>query len=486
MAIETKKVNAEQLQIIVRVEEGHFSDLKAIEITPAKLTKTIAAFANADGGELYVGIDEDAKTGDRRWRGFERVEDANGHIQPFEALFPLGNHFEYTFLECEGQPGFVLQVQVRKTPDIKKASDGVVYLRRSAQSLPLATPEEIRRLEYVKGLASFESELVDAPVDVITNSIPGIEFMLQVIPTAEPQPWMTKQQLIRDGRPTVAGVLLFAESPQALLPKRCAIKLYRYRTKDAEGSRDTLAFTPLTIEGHAYAQIRAAVGCAIEVIEDVRKLGDVALEKIEYPSVAIHEIIANAVLHRDYSIADDIHIRIFDNRIEVESPGRLPAHITPENILDERFSRNGSLVWLINKFPDPPNQDVGEGLNTAFAAMRKLGLKEPVVEQRAHSVRVTIRHEALASPETLILEYLESHESIRNKQARELCSIPADYVIKVIFGRLADRQLIERVPGTDRSTTAYRRGPKFAGWRQGVPATPGSASEDGTSFSLFR
>jgi ATP-dependent DNA helicase RecG len=76
--------------------------------------------------------------------------------------------------------------------------------------------------------------------------------------------------------------------------------------------------------------------------------------------------LTNAVIHRDYGIADDIHIRIFDNRVEIESPGRLPAHITPANILDERYSRNGAVVRYINKFPDAPNKDVGEGLNTAF------------------------------------------------------------------------------------------------------------------------
>ena len=58
----------------------------------------------------------------------------------------------------------------------------------------------------------------------------------------------------------------------------------------------------------------------------------------------------------------------------------LPAHVTPENILDQRFARNGTIVRLVNKFPNPPNKDVGEGLNTAFAAMHRMGLKEPVVE----------------------------------------------------------------------------------------------------------
>ncbi|MDP9224790.1 MAG: hypothetical protein M3P18_13255 [Actinomycetota bacterium] len=76
-----------------------------------------------------------------------------------------------------------------------------------------------------------------------------------------------------------------------------------------------------------------------------------------------------------------MHVRIFDNRVEVESPGRLPAHVTVETILDERFARNGQLVRLINKFPNPPNKDVGEGLNTAFAAMKRLKLREPVIQE---------------------------------------------------------------------------------------------------------
>jgi ATP-dependent DNA helicase RecG len=56
-------------------------------------------------------------------------------------------------------------------------------------------------------------------------------------------------------------------------------------------------------------------------------------------------------------------------------------------------------VRIINKFPDPPNKDVGEGLNTAFQAMRKMRLKDPIIDERDNSVLVNIRHERLASPE---------------------------------------------------------------------------------------
>lgn len=160
------------------------------------------------------------------------------------------------------------------------------------------TPKPLRQLEYTKGLASFETELLDAPAELIANSLTTIEFMLRVVPSAEPEAWLQKQQLIREARPTVGGVLLFADEPQALLPKRSGIKLYRFQTSDEQGSRETLAFDPVTIEGSAYQQIRSAVDQTSSTVEQVKKLGEEGLEEISYPGEAIHEIITNAVTGR--------------------------------------------------------------------------------------------------------------------------------------------------------------------------------------------
>lgn len=473
MAISVASISREQATKILSLEEGHFVDLKAIEIAPAKLTQTLSAFANADGGELYIGVAEVGPNRRRVWKGFTSQEAANGHIQALEQLFPLGQDCDYTFLSCAGLAGLVLQVSVRKTAAIKKAANGTVYCRRGAQKLPLSTDEELRRLEYAKGLASFETEVTQAQKTLVTNSTEIIEFLLGVIPSAEPEPWLTKQQLLRDSRPTVCGVLLFAEDPQAIIPKRCGVKIYRYKTTDILGTRETLAYDPLTIEGPAYKQIREAVSATVRVVEETPALGTSGLERVSYPQEAIHEIVTNAVIHRDYSIADDIHIRVFDNRVEVESPGRLPAHVTPENILEERFARNGNLVRLLNKYPNPPNKDVGEGLNTAFHAMRKLGLREPTVTNRPNSVLVSIRHEKLASREEIILEYLETNESIANKRAREICYVDADYKMRRTFQKLEEKGLIEKVPGTTQATTAYRKGRRFHEWRAKVGSARG-------------
>jgi len=423
MSIPIVEISDAEVGKVLVQHEGHFCDVKAKEISPGKLTKTICALSNAEGGEVLIGIREDKPNRVSVWSGFDVPEDANGHIQAFEGLFPLGDGYGYVFLRSANHHGFVLKVEVAKNRDVKHASDGRVYIRRGPQSLPCDTEEALTRLRRNKGLISFETEPVNADPAEITNSTVIIRFMLDVIPTAEPEAWLRKQQLIVHDKPTVAGIVLFAEEPQAMLPKRTGIKIYRYKTKAAEGTRDTLDGEPLSIEGNAYVQIHEAVRTTAEIIESVRVNTPTGLESVKYPITALHEIITNAVLHRDYSIADDIHIRIFDNRVEVASPGTLAGHITPENILNERFARNATIVRLINKFPDPPNKDVGEGLNTAFSAMREMKLRPPQIEQEGGYVKVVLKHEPLASPEEIILEYLEDHDQITNRISRDLCFI---------------------------------------------------------------
>jgi ATP-dependent DNA helicase RecG len=449
-------ISDNELRKILSIEEGHFVEVKAVEASPGGLTKAIAAFSNAEGGELFIGIDEDRAKKARRWRGFSNQEAANAHVQVFEQLFPLGTDYRYDFLSNDHSDGLVLKIQVAKTRDIKKASDHKVYVRRGAQNLPVENPAHIEILRRDKGLTSFETEPVNYDPTVVTNSEHIIKFMLEVVPTAEPAAWLKKQSLLIDERPVVAAVVLFADEPQAVLPKRCGIKIYRYKTVDAEGTRESLDFDPISIGGCAYDQIHEAVQKTAQIIESVRIRTAKGLASVTYPVTAIHEIVTNAVLHRDYSIDDDVHAKIFDNRVEVLSPGTLPGHVTVQNILNERFARNAAIVRLINKFPNPLNKDVGEGLNTAFQAMREMKLKDPIINQEGGYVKVVLRHEPLATPEEIILEYLRTHDEIANREAREICYIGSENKMKRILQQMVSKELIETVPGRTRYNAAYR------------------------------
>jgi len=91
----TAEVSMAQRDIVLALPESHFHDLKSKDIAPGKLTRTICAFANASGGEVYIGIDETvgpAGAKIRKWRGFADGEEANGHLQAFEQVFALGTY----------------------------------------------------------------------------------------------------------------------------------------------------------------------------------------------------------------------------------------------------------------------------------------------------------------------------------------------------------------------------------------------------------
>ena len=459
MSFTSRTVSKEEVKTILHYEEDHFRDVKSKDIAPAKLSQSISAFANTAGGELFIGIEEHEQDGlrVRDWMGFATQEDANGLLQAIESLAPLGNFYRAQFLSCAECAGYVLHLIVYKTRNIFPATNGTPYVRRGAQKLPVVGDEPLARLRLDKGIVSFEDETVAVDPSIISNSLTIIEFMLDEVPTAEPAVWLKSQQLLPADKPTVAGLLLFGDEPQAALPKRAAIKVHRYHTLEEGVNRETLAFDPLTIEGPIYDLIEKAVESTKQVIEGIKRMGDSGLEDVNYPDETLHEIITNAVLHRDYSIPTDIQIRIYDDRVEVESPGKLPGHVTISNVLDEQFARNPKLVRLINKFPNPPNKDVGEGLNTAFAAMKRIRLREPQITERDNSVVVYIRHERLSSPAQIVIEYLEQHSTITNEIGRSITGIRRDVQMKDVFVSLRRQNLIEQVPGKRGRASAWRK-----------------------------
>lgn len=450
-------IDEHQAQKIIDTEENYLNDVKAIEIKPGKLSDTVSAFSNSIGGDIYIGIDEGKANKTRAWRGFNSPEDANAITQVLLQCHNLGNHLSFEFLTCQAYSGYVLHITARKVKEIVKSSSGDIYLRVNAGKIKLDTPEKVRRLELDKGIITFENEWIECPLVRLENSASIINFMLNVIPTGEPEKYLSNQDLIKKEHARVTGVLLFCDEPAVFLPKRSSIKIMRYKTKREEIGREFLVSHPLTIEGDIYSQIYGAVEQTKKIIEEAKKYGIGGLEAVGYPNETLHEVITNAVLHRDYSITADTQIRIFDNRVEIESPGRLPGHVTVENILQTQSARNPQLVRLINKFPNPPNQDVGEGLNTAFEAMRNLRLKEPVIVETENAVIVSIRHESLASAEELVIEYLNENDVITNSKAREITAIKDANQMKEVFNRLKVMGQLERVPGKHSTASAWRK-----------------------------
>ena len=269
--ISTVEIDSRKLQHLQTLSEGHFVDFKSKRIAPNKLTRTISAMANADGGEIYVGI-EDPSNG-WVWDGFFQPEDANGHISAFENIFLLGYGLNYTFIFSDQENGFVLHVEVAKSEKIVKSSDGEIYLRRSASNIPVKTEEQKHRLELDKGIYSFEDDRIKIDKEDIDNSLVTNKFMVTQIPTSEPESWFRKQKILFDNNmASVAGVMLFTDEPQVYLPKT-AVKIYRYLTSDDEGSRENLETDPISVDGDVYEIIQKSVKFVREKIESISIVG---------------------------------------------------------------------------------------------------------------------------------------------------------------------------------------------------------------------
>ena len=451
--------NDDAVEILTR-EEGHFFDRKAIGIDGRGIQKIAVAFANADGGEFVVGI-KDAKEEpnvSKRWSGAVTPEDFNGLLQ---AIFEIQPTLNVTFdaLFSEGHDGYLLRVAVDKSSEVHKTRQEKVYIRYGSQSLLLNDPQKILELSFAKGASSYE----DQPIESITpdelvesDEIKG--FLQDYSPKTDPLDFLINQHLLENAswNPTYAGVLLFYANPSAALPRRCAVKITRYETREDSPGREHLA-EQRSIEGNLYPLIHSTVEEISKIMSSVSIWTADGMKKASYPPETIWEIVTNAIIHRDYSISDDIQILIFDNRIEILSPGKLPGYVTVDNILDARYSRNPKIVRTLNRYKTPPNKDLGEGLNTAFQKMKEWKLQNPIIDEEGNYLKVIIPHTPLAKPEELIMEYLEKHDNIKNVEARDLTGIKSENQVKSVFLRLAKDNLIEKVPGLGGSASRWQK-----------------------------
>ena len=455
-----KNISKEEADKLIEKEESHFFDQKAKEISGDKVQKISVAFANTDGGEFCIGIKDkkDEPITENRWDGFDTMEEYNAILSNFLSISPC-LEYKCCFLKCDSYKGYLLDIKIDKSLSVHQTSAKKIYIRQGAQSIPLQNLEQIDNLRYAKGTTSYENELVPhVKPEAIYESEILKSFLKNLSPQTDNLEFCFSENLIDENKciPTVAGLLLFSTNPSSILSRKCAVKIARYETKDDDPDRDNLKYT-ITLEGPLYNLIKDTCDKISEIMSQIKVWGtNGKLKTMEYPQETIWEIVTNALIHRDYSISDDIRVLIYDNRIEVISPGKLPANITPDNILERRYARNAKIVRILNKYKDAPNKDIGEGLNTAFQKMKEWKLQSPRIIEENDCVCVIIPHIPLANASDLILQFLKNNNEITNKQARDITGIKSENQVKNEFYKLREGGYIERVPEKRGAASAWR------------------------------
>lgn len=434
-------------------QEDDFFDRKSAKAGGAKIQEIAVAFANAEGGSIAIGI-EDEKTGlvgINKWVGLATVEGYNQIIQSIVELNPaldFTHHFLY--IGEKYSRNYVLLIEIRKSLKVHETAKKEVYIRRGAQSLKISGLR-IQELMRAKGLSAEEDNILSAIEPEAIVDSPYLNEYLTLLPIREKDPlhFLTQERLLLLNptfSPTIAGVLLFAENPSNLLTNQCAVKIVRYDSSEEDIDRDSLTDDIHTIEGPLYKLIQDSSDKLNEVISRSLVWTINGEHPPKYPEEALWETLVNSVLHRDYGVSDNVLISVYRNRIEFKSPGRLPGYVTPENILSNRFSRNPKMVRALARYPNSPNKDLGEGVNTVFDRMRKIGYIDPIISDADNCVTVTLkRTPARTDFPTLIKFFIGRHGSINNRQALDLLALDRSEQITAIFGKMKDRGEIKRL-----------------------------------------
>mgnify|MGYP001583545784 CR=1 FL=1 len=228
-------------------------------------------------------------------------------------------------------------------------------------------------------------------------------------------------------KPTRAAVLLFAEEPNGLLGSKCTIRLFHYKGAAPERTPSTnLVRPPRTIGGPLIAQIRGALRACLDELASGVQVSPLGFEVVQrYPVRVLQEAITNAVLHRAYHVSADIHVRIFADRVEVESPGTFPRDVTLANLrrVGSR-PRNPLLVDHLREFPEPPNLDAGEGVRMMFDTMHRADLYPPLYrafpDLDREAVQVVLLNQARPTAWDQVAALVEEHGSVGNAEVRTI------------------------------------------------------------------
>lgn len=444
-------------------EEGQFFDKKAKGVGGDKIQKLAVAFANADGGEFVVGIDDDDENSVplQRWNGVDNTEEFNGLVQSLVDLNPTID-FRAKYIRIEGRPrDYVLMVSVNKGLHVFETPKKEVYVRQGPQSAKLANSMQIMGLAHAKGMSSEEDTVVnESSIDEIESGS-HLKYFINQLPISDPDPlkFLLQENLIdpNSWAPRVAAILLFSDNPSTRLPKQCGVRIVRYDTRKDEIDRDYLTDDNELVEGPLYQQILSSQNKIKNQIAKNNIWTINGIKPMYFPDESIWEILVNCVIHRDYFISDNVTVSVFRNRVEFKSPGRFPGFMSADNILDQRFSRNSKLVRLLSKYKAAPNKDLGEGMNTAFQRMADEGLKYPEVLEEGNYVKVILRFAPPEQNEELILSFIEKFGEINNRQAVDIMGFDKSQQATSIFSKLRQRGIIERVDNATGANTRWKK-----------------------------
>lgn len=388
--------NPDNIKDLQYSTEKQIVDRKSARIAPRDFSIPVVAMANADGGYLAVGIEDDGTiTG---------VDDYEKNLNellrvPFDFCIPsviVENEF-MDVTDKNGHPNHILRMHILPSTQVVANQADEVYLRVGDKSKKLNFDQRLQ-LVYAKGVKYFEDqpvagatiddidlEFVDTYLSKINYTKGNAEFYLR-----HNNDFIVTEK--GEDKISGAAILLFGKNPQRFFP-RARIRFVRYEGKKAEVGERMNVIKDIKFTGRVLDQVQDAIDYIKTQIREYTKLGEGAIFQTvpEYPEFCWTELIVNAGAHRDYSITGtDIQIKMFDDHFAVESPGILPGLVRVNNIREFHFSRNPKIVELLGEYDLV--KEFGEGVDRVYNEMEDAGLPDPVYRQTGFMLYAELRN----------------------------------------------------------------------------------------------
>ena len=448
--------------------ENSLYDRKSIRAITGKtadfpeVAKDCVAFANAQGGKIEFGVEDDETLPPA-----SQMIDEKLAVELVNKIAGLTNNVVVNAeIETKNNGGDVLVLHIYRSSAIAMTSSGKIFIRIGDNSVPVTSSEDIVRLATDKNSFSWEDALSQydwqkadsGKLDKLITDIRSSDRVSKFIRDKE-----TKEILdyffLTDpdsDRMTNLGVLFIGEATQrgrlSNAPIVQCIKYDEYGEKVNKWLWDDYRMNPQELIDSIWKTVPEWTE-SYEISEGMRRKNIPA-----YEEAVIREILCNALVHRPYTIRGDIFINIYPDRIEVVNPGQLPLGVTPENILHKTYKRNEHLANICYVLHLMERE--GSGYDKMYELQLSLGKSVPkviegddyvkaVVERRIRSVdALKLMQEAkekfpLKQKAVICLGFIAQYGPVSGSELVRMLDLSGSDTLRAWLNPLLDNGLVE-------------------------------------------
>jgi ATP-dependent DNA helicase RecG len=490
------------VELISSIAEDRRIERKADGIHVESISQYCSMWANTppDGGLIAVGVEDGGKVlGCHRLSNnqLNELEKAPRRLCPDARV----DSKRIEAISHDGQASFIelFRVDYREDKVVRNYKNEAFI--RSGDEKHQLSEEEIRELEIDKRQVDIEKESVplrypdDFDGDLIRRFVDGVKKIHQPLQQYKDIEVLQQRRLgvIKDGffTPNTACALAFARDPLDMFPG-CHIRFLRVDGEFEQSGSKYNVIKTVPIEGPVPRLLEQTAELLSGQLRDFSRMGEdgVFYGAPEYPYAAWYEALVNACVHRSYGLKNmNIIVKMFDDKLVIESPGGFPPLVTPDNIYMMHHPRNPTLMRAM--FYMGLVKEHAEGTKRMRDTMKDMKLPAPIFEQIQSgignaAVRVTLRNEIkqrkvwvdsdvskllgealsrnLSGEEKRVLNFVAEYGKINVTQCHRLIpSLPKWHNAKKLLLRLAEKGLLKYVPtsGIVRSRAVFVLPPAF-------------------------